>query len=110
MMNVVGVVASVGGTFATIFFVVIVVVIVGVVASTKQKVRQEGAKQIVCPHCGTRGFVTVKAAQVKRGVSGGKATGAVLTGGVSLLETGLSRKQSVTRAHCGNCKMSWIVE
>jgi hypothetical protein len=39
----------------------------------------------------------------KRGIGGGKATGAVLTGGLSTLATGLSQKQWMTKAHCDNC-------
>lgn len=62
---------------------------------------------LVCPHCNTRGHVRVKAVTKKSGVSGGKATGALLTGGVSLLATGLSRKESVTQAHCANCNSTW---
>lgn len=42
-----------------------------------------------------------------KGVSGGKATGAILTGGVSLLATGLSRKEAQTQARCGHCTSSW---
>jgi len=51
--------------------------------------------------------VTTKPVKVKRGVSGGKATAAVLTGGISLLGTGLSRKVKATELHCGNCSMTW---
>lgn len=63
--------------------------------------------QIVCPHCQTQGSVSTKQVKQKVGVSGGKATAAVLTGGISLLGTGLSRKQQVTQAHCGNCGSTW---
>jgi hypothetical protein len=66
-----------------------------------------GAHQIVCPHCQVRGHVTTRQVRAKKGVSGGKATGAVLTGGVSLLATGLSRKENQTEMHCGNCNMTW---
>ncbi len=48
-----------------------------------------------------------KAVKNKKGISGGKATGAILTGGVSLLATGLSRKEAATAATCGNCKSGW---
>lgn len=65
--------------------------------------------QIVCPHCGVRGEVRTKQAKQKAGVSGGKATGAIMTGGLSLFATGLSRKQKVTQAHCGNCGVSWTI-
>lgn len=43
------------------------------------------------------------------GVSGAKATGAILTGGVSLLATGLSKHQTVTKCHCRQCDMWWTV-
>jgi hypothetical protein len=62
---------------------------------------------ILCPHCQTKGKVRTKQIKQKVGVSGAKATGAILTGGVSLLATGLSRKQQVTQARCGKCGSSW---
>lgn len=61
-----------------------------------------------CPHCDVRGRVHTKQAQRKAGISGGKATGAILTGGVSLLATGLSRKEKVTEAYCDSCKSKWL--
>lgn len=64
---------------------------------------------LVCPHCQTKGSVSVKTVTRKSGVSGGKATGAVLTGGLSLLATGLSRKAKVKEMHCSNCGMDWAV-
>jgi hypothetical protein len=71
--------------------------------------RGNAAKSIVCPHCQQAGRVTTKRVKVKSGVSGGKATGAVLTGGLSLFATGLSRKQQVTEMRCGNCGVTWHV-
>jgi hypothetical protein len=62
---------------------------------------------IICPHCQTRGRVSTSAGTQKAGISGGKATAALLTGGLSLLATGLSRKVNVTNAHCGNCGQNW---
>ena len=62
---------------------------------------------MVCPHCQARGSVRTKSVKRKAGVSGGKLTGALLTGGISILATGLSRKQGVTEAYCGNCGSSW---
>jgi hypothetical protein len=62
---------------------------------------------MVCPHCCIKGKVRTKIVVNKRGVSGGKATAALLTGGVSLLATGLSRKESGTQAWCGNCTNQW---
>jgi hypothetical protein len=62
---------------------------------------------IICPHCQRRGAVYVKPIKAKQGISGAKATGAVLTGGVSLIATGLSRKQPVTKATCTDCQSTW---
>lgn len=64
--------------------------------------------ELVCPHCQTKGKVRTQKEVRKAGVSGGKATGALLTGGVSLLATGLSRKEIGTKAFCGNCKSIWF--
>ena len=62
---------------------------------------------LFCPHCQTKGAVRAKAVSRKKGVSGGKAVGALLTGGVSMLATGLSRKEGETQAHCMNCGSTW---
>jgi hypothetical protein len=51
----------------------------------------------------------MKSVKAKQGISGGKATGAILTGGVPLLATGLSRKANLTRAHCGACQTTWHI-
>jgi hypothetical protein len=68
-----------------------------------------GVSAIVCPHCQVRGRVEREHVRVKRGISGGKATGAVLTGGLSTLATGLSRKDWVNQMRCGNCGTYWTV-
>lgn len=64
---------------------------------------------ITCPHCDTKGFVQKRVVMAKAGISGGKATAAVLTGGLSLLVpgVGLSRKQPVTELKCGKCGVLW---
>ena len=62
---------------------------------------------MVCPHCQQRGRVHTKQVDRKRGISGTKATAAVLTGGASILATGLSQKDKATEAYCGNCKNTW---
>jgi hypothetical protein len=62
---------------------------------------------LVCPYCQTRGRVTISQVKVKGGISGGKATGAILTGGFSLLATGLSRVGYVTQKTCGKCLQTW---
>ncbi len=54
--------------------------------------------------------MTTQRRRVKRGVSGGKATGALITGGLSIFATGLSRKQDVVEARCSNRGMSWQSE
>ena len=73
---------------------------VGVVAAS-------GDAAIVCPYCQAQGRVSTRVVKVKRGVSGGKAAGAVLTAGFSVLATGLSRKERVVELRCGNCRMRW---
>lgn len=62
---------------------------------------------VVCPHCGKRGCVATRRLMAKKGVSGAKATGALLTLGFSLLVVGLSRKELVTQAKCKNCGSQW---
>lgn len=64
-------------------------------------------EDIVCPHCQKHGCVMIKRVKMKKGMSGAKATGALLTGGLSILATGLSRKEWATEAHCTNCKSQW---
>jgi hypothetical protein len=63
--------------------------------------------EMVCPHCQVKGKIVTSPGIIKGGISGGKATAAILTGGVSLLATGLSRKDSVTNCHCFNCGSNW---
>ncbi len=63
--------------------------------------------EMICPHCQTKGKTRTKHITQKKGVSGAKATGAVLTGGLSLLATGLSRKEDATQAYCENCNSTW---
>ena len=62
---------------------------------------------LICPHCQTKGFVRTVPVKRKKGISGAKATGALLTLGVSMLATGLSRKETVTQAYCENCRSTW---
>ncbi|MFH1351022.1 MAG: hypothetical protein ABII26_08785, partial [Pseudomonadota bacterium] len=61
--------------------------------------------KIVRPHCQTKGHTHTKQVTQKKGISGVKATGAVITGGISVLATGLSRKEKLTQAHC----ITWIL-
>lgn len=62
---------------------------------------------LLCPHCGKIGGVHTAQVRRKKGVSGGKATAALLTAGLSIFATGLSRKEQETRAHCGYCNSTW---
>lgn len=62
---------------------------------------------VKCPHCETVGQVRGKTVTSKSGVSGGKASAAILTGGLSVLATGLSRKSSAMELMCGNCTVRW---
>jgi hypothetical protein len=63
--------------------------------------------EMICPHCQQKGKIHTKFVNLKKGVSGAKATGAILTGGLSLLAIGLSRKENTTQAHCVNCSSTW---
>ena len=63
---------------------------------------------IVCSHCHKTGYVLTKSVTNKKGISGGKATAACLTGGFSMLLTGLSRKEKATQAHCFYCNSTWF--
>jgi hypothetical protein len=64
-------------------------------------------KHLVVDDCHAKGTVRTQQVSRKAGISGGKATGALLTGGISLLATGLSRKEQKTQAHCSACNSTW---
>ena len=66
-------------------------------------------EKVLCPHCQLSGFVHVQAVARKRGISGGKTIAAILTGGVSMLVTGLARKEDQLQAHCSNCGITWDI-
>jgi hypothetical protein len=91
-----------------VIFLVIPILILVVVASSDGHNWGSLNKHIICPHCQTQGKVRTKEVEKKVGISGGKATAAILTGGVSLLATGLSRKSKMTQAHCCQCKSTWL--
>jgi hypothetical protein len=63
--------------------------------------------EMICPHCQEKGTVRTKVARHRKGIHVGKVTAALLTGGVSLLATGLSSHEILTEAQCSNCKNSW---
>lgn len=79
------------------------------IAGTTQNLSYSGGSgsEMICPHCQTRGSVTTKKVKKKKGISGAKTTGALLTFGWSLFATGLSRKEEETEAHCGACGATW---
>ena len=78
-------------------------------AATRQQAQERSRydSQIVCAQCQQKGSVTTRRIKTKTGISGAKATGAVLTGGLSILATGLSRKEDLTEARCDNCGSVW---
>lgn len=73
----------------------------------KRQARLDAQAQILCKFCHARGSVTVQAVSRKKGISGGRATGALLTGGASMLLTGLSRREAARSLSCSNCGMRW---
>ena len=73
----------------------------------KQIKAVEKQKNIICPHCQERGGVTTEQVSLKRGISGTKAAAALLTGGISILGTGLSQKEDATQATCSHCGSVW---
>ncbi|MHB8409796.1 MAG: hypothetical protein ACYDHY_17205 [Acidiferrobacterales bacterium] len=82
--------------------------IVSGLTATPDKTYGQINLQIVCPHCNTTGTVRTKTIMQKKGISGGKATAAVLTDGLSLLVTGLARKERKTQAHRTHCNNTWV--
>jgi hypothetical protein len=76
---------------------------------TRSPVVPRASSKIICPHCQTVGSVKSRRVKVKAGISGGKATAAVMTMGVSVLASGLSRKDKRTEMSCSTCKMKWLV-
>lgn len=62
---------------------------------------------MICPHCQTKGKVRAKTVLKKAGVSGSKASAAVLTGGASILVAGLSQEDECTAASCDECGSHW---
>jgi hypothetical protein len=98
-----------------VFAVVVLFIFIFAVASESAKSPLQRAAALhgalnahmVCPHCSAKGQVRTKRTTLKKGVSGGKATAALLTGGISLLATGLSRKEPRTEARCDVCSNTW---
>jgi len=92
---------------ALVVIIVLMVFIAAVVKGYNGTPVGQANPAMICPHCQTLGSVFTKRIDQKKGVSGGKATAAVLTGGISVLATGLSRKEHLTQAHCTKCKNTW---
>ena len=63
--------------------------------------------QIECLYCHSSGTVVVQKVKKKKGVSPGKATAGILTLGVSLVGTGLAKKEVVSQLTCAACGMTW---
>lgn len=88
---------------------ILVLIVLFIVAGFQVMIEHIGAKNIICPHCQTKGTVRTTKKEVKAGVHGGKATAGILTGGLSLFATGLSRKVPKTKLKCSKCKIVWYV-
>lgn len=69
--------------------------------------RWKQAPAIICPHCRHTGGVKLRERKRKTGLSGGKVVGGLLTGGISLLATGISRNASATECRCSVCETTW---
>jgi len=78
-------------------------------AAEEEQTKLWGAvnQAMICPHCQSKGQVRTQTVIRKKGISGGKAAGALLTGGLSMLATGLSRNEHPTQAHCESCNNTW---
>lgn len=76
---------------------------------TKDCAKVGGAGDIYmsCKNCGANATVSTEQVKRKKGISGGKATAAILTNGVSVGVVGLSRKEQETKASCSKCKSVW---
>jgi hypothetical protein len=72
------------------------------------KVRHGTIKpHIVCPWCRRAGKVATHRVHAKVGYSAAKGVAAIMTQGVSLLFTGISKKKWVTMAKCFGCETEW---
>jgi hypothetical protein len=73
----------------------------------KALVKRQLDAKIICRQCQERGYVTTQQVMERAGIHGGKATAAILTGGVSMLATGLSNEVGRTQTTCSNCGSTW---
>ena len=76
-------------------------------STAKLSAQKKPVSPLVCPHCHVKGKVSTSSVKKSKGISGGKAAGAVVTGGLSIWLTGLSRKEQLTQAKCGACGLKW---
>ena len=96
-----------------LFAIVVVMVIIYYLNKTPKptqeqiKQKQVMSKEMICPHCHHKGTVATQQVTRKSGIHGGKAVAAVFTCGISMLGTGLSRKNQITEASCSNCGATW---
>ena len=78
-------------------------------SKAKLSAQKRPVSTLVCPHCHVKGKVSTSSVKKSKGISGGKAAGALLTGGLSMFVTGgLSREERLTQAKCGACGSKWI--
>lgn len=96
-------------SWAQFVMVALVIIALGQWATSKAESFGPPNPHVICPHCQTTGTVRTATREVKNGISGGKATGAVLTGGLSTVATGLSQKRKVNFARCDNCEVEWTM-
>jgi hypothetical protein len=66
--------------------------------------------KLTCPYCKVQGLVGTRQVKVKRSSSGARSTGSFVTGGLSVLTTGLSKRVVVTEAACGKCNSTWYID
>lgn len=87
---------------------IVMVTLIGILIHERAHAINNGdVTEMICPHCQTKGTVTTTHVRRKVGISGTKATAAIFTWGISLLATGLSRKETATEAHCSKCGATW---
>lgn len=67
------------------------------------------SRAMICPHCHVKGTVRIRNTRRNMGVHGGKLSAALLTGGASILVTGLSRKENAVKARCIRCGEQWFL-
>ena len=63
--------------------------------------------EIVCPMCGEKGGVRAHRRKAKKGFSTGKIMGGLFTGGISLLATGIAKKDWIYKCYCEKCGMEY---